>query len=251
MEEVDWESEGDSITAIVEEKSESSCKRRKTQYSREETAKAIKFHKEYLLAAVKNAFKTLVYATDTSVILTLENIIPQNLFNLDKNLDMKYCRQLCSWMSGTFSVMDSNCVTTEEGRDGSCPSDLLNIINSRMGTITQLQQIFYSVCVIIGIPVRLVFSIDPLPPCTSSLKRLDDNEDDENISNLYNDAAESESDIIPMSWLEIYVQGGNGPSYNNTSTSNKCDVSYAFFTSHTIQPLATPSVALLFVVTVV
>eukprot|EP01038_Epipyxis_sp_PR26KG_P017531 gene17531-24304_t len=73
------------------------------------------------------------------------------------------CISLGQWFVGQFKIIPNNCLTIEEGRDGSDSHDLTeNVLKNNAGCANQIIQLLLSLLLRLGYHCRLIVLIDPI-----------------------------------------------------------------------------------------
>lgn len=146
--------------------------------SAEDKEIAREIHRQRLMDAISKAVATSAAADDDTLQATVLSLVPLYLQSSITRKSMSITEAmnaynaLLEWFVQNFSIIDDNSVTEEEGRDGSAPSVLMQVVHHRAGSAHQLIQVFVSLARSLGISTRYVVSLSVPAPFPSAYPQI-------------------------------------------------------------------------------
>lgn len=184
----------------------------KVSFTTEDCETALDRHQENLMLQISRIQKTCQWTNNEELAACVLSIVPHNL-SLPPSLASlearQWIRELCVWFSNAFKVVSNDSLTEEEGRDGSDPHDLVNLVMSnRVCSASQLNQIFISLLTLLSLEVRLVCTLDPVsfsPYDHADLYHL--RLEEKGLETLSSNSIKksTRSEVIPISWAEVLL----------------------------------------------
>mmetsp|Transcript_24488 Transcript_24488/g.31815 ORF Transcript_24488/g.31815 Transcript_24488/m.31815 type:complete len:661 (-) Transcript_24488:81-2063(-) len=147
-----------------EEHPPSKKKRVIRRFSKQEYATALAVHKAHLLTLGCRAGMLNTWCSDEDLMAVALSMLPQKVTRQVKQgyIPLSGLKFFAQWFNRTFARKEQ--YSDEQGRSGSSPGKLKEVLQTNEGTSFELVQLFVSMCRSMGIVARYVMPLQHLPP---------------------------------------------------------------------------------------
>jgi hypothetical protein len=153
-------------TSSKKEDNKGKGKRVSVSYTNDDHDAAVNIHQTDLRSAYYRALLVSRWCNDEFLAATLISLLTTDLIRVSqkqRNTSVEDVEIIANWFKNTFKKMKDDDMTFDEGRDGSCATDLISDIieKEKRGSAHQLNQLLVALLRALNFQVRYVIAIDP------------------------------------------------------------------------------------------